>query len=277
MSAIVAFNNLNLEVIEYQDTWALSDRQVAQGFGVTQNAIQQQRTKGATEYIEGVHYYYKDMYNDGKGGLTDTPVGSTRVYQKPQKMVFWTKKGVITLGFKLTETPQTILFRDWASDYILNRENNPTSIQDVLADPRAVAKILLDYADTQDKNKYLEAKIKADEPYVDYGRTVEATDGCILIGTYAKTLCNQHQGINTGRTRIFQIMRELKILQSNNEPYQEYLDKDYLRYIPCVYKKPNGEKVQGFTPMITPKGQVRLTEKIIGAIKAKNMPREVKI
>ncbi len=35
MSAIVAFNNLNLEVIEYQDTWALSDRQVAQGFGVT--------------------------------------------------------------------------------------------------------------------------------------------------------------------------------------------------------------------------------------------------
>ena len=38
MSAIVAFNDLNLEISEYQDTWSLSDKQVAQGFGVTQNA-----------------------------------------------------------------------------------------------------------------------------------------------------------------------------------------------------------------------------------------------
>lgn len=73
MSAIVEFNNLSLEVLEYQDTWALSDRQVAQGFGVTQKAVGLQRTQGATEYREGVHYYYKDMYNDGKGHLTDTP------------------------------------------------------------------------------------------------------------------------------------------------------------------------------------------------------------
>lgn len=121
---IVKFNNLDLEVLEYQDTWALSDRQVAQGFGVEKDAIRQQRTKGATEYIEGVHFYYKDMYNDGKGGLTDTPVDLTGVAQTPQKMTFWTKKGVITLGFKLRETPQTIAFRDWASDYILNK---PTS------------------------------------------------------------------------------------------------------------------------------------------------------
>ena len=52
MSAIVAFNDLNLEISEYQDTWSLSDKQVAQGFGVTQNAVKQQRCKGATEYRE---------------------------------------------------------------------------------------------------------------------------------------------------------------------------------------------------------------------------------
>ena len=75
MSAIVAFNDLNLEISEYQDTWSLSDRQVAEGFGVTQEAVRKQRTQGATEYIEGVHYYYKDMYNDGKGGVYDTPPG----------------------------------------------------------------------------------------------------------------------------------------------------------------------------------------------------------
>ena len=53
MSAIVAFNDLNLEISEYKDTWSLSDRQVAEGFGVTQEAVRKQRTQGATEYIEG--------------------------------------------------------------------------------------------------------------------------------------------------------------------------------------------------------------------------------
>ena len=125
MSAIVTFNNLDLEVLEYKDTWSLSDRQVAEGFGVTQEAVRKQRTQGATEYIEGVHYYYKDMYHDGKGNLTDTPPSNRREGVKPQKMVFWTKKGIITLGFKLEETPQTILFRDWASDYILTGHDRP--------------------------------------------------------------------------------------------------------------------------------------------------------
>ena len=43
MKAIVTFNNLDLEVLEYQDTWSLSNKQVAEGFGVSEEAI---RTKG---------------------------------------------------------------------------------------------------------------------------------------------------------------------------------------------------------------------------------------
>lgn len=165
MSAIVKFNNLDLEISEYRDTWSLSDRQVAQAYGVTQEAVRKQRTQGATEYVEGVHYYLKDVYHDGKGGVidapcsnphggVDTPPDLSGVYPTPQKMVFWTKKGVITLGFKLTETPQTISFRDWASDFILSAK--ATSIQDVLANPRAAADILLRLADTQDEVKRLE-------------------------------------------------------------------------------------------------------------------------
>ena len=148
MSAIVKFNNLDLEISEYGDTWSLSDRQAAQAYGATQEAARKQRTQGATEYVEGAHYYLEDVYQDGKGGVIDAPVwirhGSvdappdlSGVYPTPQKMVFWTKKGVITLGFKLTETPQTIIFRDWASDFILSAK--ATSIQDVLASPRAAA------------------------------------------------------------------------------------------------------------------------------------------
>ena len=273
MSAIVAFNNLNLEISEYQDTWSLSDKQVAQGFGVTQNAVKQQRCKGATEYREGVHYYYKDMYHDGKGNLTDTPVSNPHGGQNAQKMVFWTKKGIITLGFKLTETPQTILFRDFASDYILTGHDRPVTIQSVLADPRAFAQLALRYADEQDKNKRLAHKIEADAPYVDFARAVEVSKGDIKIGEYAKILCDKDKGIDTGEIRLFALMREPGILMSNNEPLQKYLNMGYFRRKPQTFTKPNGERGLSLITLITPRGQVKLAKKLIEAIKAKNAPQ----
>ena len=273
MKAIVTFNNLDLEVLEYQDTWSLSDRQVAEGFGVTQEAVRKQRTQGATEYIEGVHYYYKDMYNDGKGGLIESMDKSGGVSRNTQKMVFWTKKGIITLGFKLNKTPQTIAFRDWASDFILSPNNRPTTIQDFLDNPRSLAELALRYADTLEENNRLEAQAIENKPYIAYAKTIESSKGSIKIGDYAKMLCNKEQGINTGQNRLFELMRELKILKENNEPYQKYSNMGYFEYKPQPFTKPNGERCLSFRPLITPRGQVKLAKKLIEAIKAKNTPR----
>ena len=273
MNAIVTFNNLDLEVLEYQDTWSLSDRQVAEGFGVTQEAVRKQRTQGATEYIEGVHFYYKDMYNDGKGGVYDTPPDKSGGVSNSQKMVFWTKKGVITLGFKPTETPQTIAFRDWASDFILSPNNRPTTIQDFLDNPRSLAELALRYADTLEENNRLEAQAIENKPYVDFARAVEVSKGDIKIGEYAKILCNKDKSIDTGEIRLFALMRELGILMFNNEPLQKYLNMGYFRRKPQTFTKPNGERGLSLITLITPRGQVKLAKKLIEAIKAKNTPR----
>jgi len=243
MSAIVAFNDLNLEISEYQDTWSLSNKQVAEGFGVSEEAIRSQKARN--EFKEGVHFY-----------LLQNATGNA-------KQTFWTKKGVITLGFKLTETPQTILFRDWASDFILNGGNRPLDIHDVLADPRAAADILLRLADTQDEVKRLECKVKADE----------VSKGDIKIGEYAKILCDKDKGIDTGEIRLFALMRELGILMLNNEPLQKYLNMGYFRRKPQTFTKPNGERGLNLITLITPKGQVKLAKKLIEAIKAKNAPQ----
>ena len=95
MSAIVEFNNLSLEVLEYQDTWALSDRQVAQGFGVTQEAIRKQRTQGATEYREGVHFYYQDVIQNKD--RTMTPVTNRAGVSNAQKWYFGRKRVLLLL------------------------------------------------------------------------------------------------------------------------------------------------------------------------------------
>lgn len=249
MKAIVAFNDLNLEILEYQDTWSLSNKQVADGFGVSESTVREQKRTG--EYVEGVHFY-----------LSENLTGNA-------KQTFWTKKGVITLGFKLRETPQTILFRDWASDYILNSSNRPLDIQNVLADPRVFAQLALRYADEQDKNKQLEHKIEADAPYVDFARAVEVSKGDLKIGEYAKILCNKEKGIATGERRLFSLMRELEILKYNNEPYQKYLDRGYFKVTQRPFTKPNGEQCLNLITLITPQGQVRLAEKLINAIKSR--------
>ena len=249
MKAIVAFNDLNLEILEYQDTWSLSNKQVADGFGVSEEAIRQQKARN--EFKESVHFYTVTNCN---GGADKT---------------FWTKKGVITLGFKLRETQQTILFRDWASDYILNSSNRPTTIQDFLNNPRSLAELALRYADTLEENKRLEAQAIENKPYIAYAKTIESSKGSIKIGDYAKMLCNKEQGIITGQNRLFELMRELKILKENNEPYQKYSNMGYLEYKPQPFTKPNGEQCLSFRPLITPKGQVKLAEKLINAIKSK--------
>ena len=253
MKAIVTFNNLDLEVLEYQDTRSLSNKQVADGFGVSESTVREQKRTG--EYVEGVHFYLSE-------NLTDNA-----------KQTFWTKKGVITLGFKLRETPQTILFRDWASDFILNSSNRPLDIQNVLADPRVFAQLALRYADEQDKNKQLKHKIEADAPYVDFARAVEVSKGDIKIGEYAKILCDKDKGIDTGEIRLFALMRELGILMFNNEPLQKYLNMGYFRRKPQTFTKPNGERGLNLITLITPRGQVKLAKKLIEAIKAKNAPQ----
>ena len=253
MSAIVAFNNLNLEILEYGDTWSLSNKQVADRFGVSEEAIRQQKARN--EVKESVHFY-----------LLQNATGNA-------KQPFWTKKGILTLGFKLTETPQTILFRDFASDFILNGSNRPLDIQNVLADPRAVADILLRLADTQDEVKRLECKVKADAHYVDFARAIEVSKGDIKIGEYAKILCDKDKNIDTGEIRLFALMRELGILMPNNEPLQKYLNMGYFRRKPQTFTKPNGERGINLITLITPRGQVKLAKKLIEAIKAKNTPR----
>ena len=213
------------------------------------------------------------MYHDGKGGLIESMDKSGGGSRNTQKMVFWTKKGIITLGFKLNKTPQTIAFRDWASDYILSPNNRPTTIQDFLDNPRSFAELALRYADTLEENNRLEAQAIENKPYVDFARAVEVSKGDIKIGDYAKILCNKDKSIDTGEIRLFALMRELGILMSNNEPLQKYLNMGYFRRKPRPFTKPNGEQCLDFITLITPRGQVKLAKKLIEAIKAKNTPR----
>ena len=77
------------------------------------------------------------------------------------------------------------------------------------------------------ENERHKAKIAEDAPKVDfYDRVTESLD-CIDIGQCAKILNVK----NIGRNKLFEILRQKKVLNERNQPYQKYVDCGYFRII----------------------------------------------
>lgn len=57
-----------------------------------------------------------------------------------------------------------------------------------------------------------------------------------------------------GRNKLFELLREKKILDNDNVPYQAYVDRGYFRVIEQKYTKPNGEKHINYKTLVYQKG-----------------------
>jgi hypothetical protein len=74
----------------------------AQGFGVTPDTIRLHKKRNAAELIEGKHWV----------------VTKCNTLGGPQKTIFWTKRGIIRLGFMIN-SDRAKRFRDAAEDLII--------------------------------------------------------------------------------------------------------------------------------------------------------------
>ena len=57
-----------------------------------------------------------------------------------------------------------------------------------------------------------------------------------------------------GRNKLFKFLRDKKILDRNNMPYQEYVDRGYFRVIEQRYNTNNGDIKITFTTLVYNKG-----------------------
>lgn len=78
----------------------------------------------------------------------------------------------------------------------------------------------------EEKQKAL-AQVTEMKPKVEFYDDVAGFTDTIDIGSVAKVLNIP----NMGRNKLFSFLRENKILNKRNEPYQEYVDKGYFRQI----------------------------------------------
>jgi hypothetical protein len=81
---------------------------VAKGYGVSKNVIELHKSRRASELVEGKHWVLSKR---------QTPGGE-------QNQIFWTKRGIIRLGFFI-KSGRAKLFRDAAEDLVINATRAP--------------------------------------------------------------------------------------------------------------------------------------------------------
>ena len=88
------------------------------------------------------------------------------------------------------------------------------------------------------------------QPKVDFYDTVTKSDEWMEMSEVAKLLNYQ----KLGRNKIFNILRENKILRKNNQPYQEYVDRGYFKLIEQVYTTTYNDTRISYKTVISQKG-----------------------
>lgn len=96
------------------------------------------------------------------------------------------------------------------------------------------------WADQYEHRLKLEAKAREDAPKVEFFESVAESKDAVEMKAVSSTL----NYVAVGRNKLFAILREQKVLQSNNIPYQKYIDAGYFRTIET--KKNCGTEVRIF-------------------------------
>ena len=100
------------------------------------------------------------------------------------------------------------------------------------------------------QNEQLLLAQTVNKPKVDFYDAVTGSDTTIDMAVAAKVL-----NINgVGRNKMFELLRDNKVLQSNNTPYQKYVDNGCFRVVESKYNKPDGSAHVSFKTVVYQKG-----------------------
>ena len=136
----------------------------------------------------------------------------------------------------------------------------PEKIEEVLLNPDTIINLANQLKLERAERERLEKKITADAPKVLFANQLAKSKDLSPIGDYAKTLCTG--GFEIGEIRLFKWLRDNKILQNNNLPYQRYIISGVFQVKKGVYLE-GGVHKQYMQTLITPKGQLYLFKKML--------------
>ena len=124
-----------------------------------------------------------------------------------------------------SKLPTAKKFKRWVTSEVLPaiRKTGSYNLPDFSNPAEAARAWAKEY---EEKQKAL-AQVTEMKPKAEFYDDVTGSTDTIDIGSVAKVLNIP----NMGRNKLFSFLREKKVLNKRNEPYQEYVDKGYFRQI----------------------------------------------
>ena len=191
-----------------------------------------------------------------KVDLEDRGVSKMATPSGVQEMTIINESGLysLILSSKLQEAKQ---FKRWVTSEVLpsiRKDGGYISISNEMSDEEIMAKALVVAQKTiERKNLELQEQKKIileQQPKVEFYDDVAGSKDAVAMKEVAKVL-----GIKgMGRNKLFKFLRDRKILDRNNMPYQEYVDRGYFRVIEQRYNTNNGDIKITFTTLVYNKG-----------------------
>ena len=155
-------------------------------------------------------------------------------------------------------------FKRWVTSEILPaiRKTGSYSIQIkpdsyTIEDPAARARR---WAEEYEEKKALEAKIEEQKPLVEYAEHIQASKDVIDMKSMAKLASKN--GIKIGRNKLFSFLRDRKILDRENIPYANYMDKEWFQVVESPYTFNNGDVKIIRTTLVSPTGQIGIIRQL---------------
>jgi len=200
----------------------------------------------------------KHVDDEDKGvGETPTPGGK-------QKVIIINESGLysLILGSHLPNAKQ---FKHWITHDVIPTirktggyvNNDETFIKTYL--PFADDNTKLLFKNTLETIRKQNELIETQKPMVEFANQITQSKDTIDIGQLAKVV--HDESIKIGRNKLFDWLRNNKILMPNNVPYQSYIDNKYFKVIETTKHTTYGDKIFTKT-LVTGKGQAYIVEKL---------------
>lgn len=158
------------------------------------------------------------------------------------------------------------MFKKWVKQEVLpsirkhGAYMTSQTIEKVITSPDFLIQLATNLKQEQEARKLAETKLVKQQPLVNFAETCMATEKSLLVRELAKLISKE--GILIGERRLYQKLREWKLIfQNKNEPYQEYVDREYFTISQGVRTSSSGSHTW-LTMRITPKGQMYIIDRL---------------
>lgn len=215
--------NVDIAIIEYKGQRTLTTEQVSEVYECEPIQIQQNYANNKDRFEEGKHYFKLEgeELKQFKASITDSKFSSQLNHVRA--LMLWTKQGA-SRHCKMLGTDKAWDMFDCLEENYFNPKQQEMYI------PQNYPDALRAYADAWEQKQLAESKVKELQPKADFYDATANSETLFSMADVAKTL-----DMGIGRNKLFKFLRDKEVLQSDNMPYQKFVDAGYFKVIEGKY------------------------------------------